>query len=106
MKMLRPKLSENSPVIFEDLGTTRLCWRLVEYRSPRAGEWYLSGASGHEMAYKAPFDYSCDGFSDYFVVEPTYESADIPMELGVCQSCGAKSLIISLAKKEKPEGGW
>ena len=39
-------------------------WRLVGYRTPRKGEYYLSGCDGHVCAWQAPNDLS----SVYFVV--------------------------------------
>lgn len=39
-----------------------------EYRTPKKGEWYLSGCEGFVFAYRAPSDF-VDINSNYFIVK-------------------------------------
>lgn len=68
-KNMRSGMVSPDPVDFEDLGP---CYfRVVQFRHPKKGEYYLSGAL--IQAWLAPNDL----LSEYWVVLPTYKARKV-----------------------------
>lgn len=71
MSRIRPK----APGVITFEGVGRCFYRVVGYRPPKAGEFYLSGAIPE--AYLQPKD----GLAPYWVVVPTYHAVVVSAEV-------------------------
>jgi hypothetical protein len=71
IKMIRPKIGfKRIPCEREGLrGPKYAQWNGEQMRAPKKGEYFMSGASGYEMAYLAKNDMT----SEYFIAVPCKE---------------------------------